>query len=78
MHWHVSKVGMPGQTLGYVQISPRSLQNRPLADLSVVGHGWVVERTGQLVDASPKPVQAKLPPVHTQVAFAGKVGHGTR
>jgi hypothetical protein len=69
---------MPGQTLGYVQMSPGSLQNRPLADFSVSGHFSVVERTGQLVDASPKPLQAKLPPLHTQVAFAAKVGHGTR
>ena len=69
---------MPGHTLGYVHTSPKSLQNRPLADFSGAGHCSVVERTGQLVDASPKPVHEKLPPVHTQVAFDAKVVQGAR
>jgi|SRR5579859_6319277 len=59
-------------------MSPRSLQNRPLADLSVVGHASAAERTGQPVDASPNPVHTKLPLVHVQLAFDAKVGHGAR
>jgi hypothetical protein len=78
MHWQESKVGMPGHTLGYVQMSPRSLQKSPFADFSVKGHDSVVESIGQRVDASPKPVHTKLPPVHTQVAFDENVGQGAR
>ena len=69
---------MPGQALGYLQTSCRSLQKRPLAALSVVGHASVVERAGHPVPASPKPPHAKCPPEQTQLAFAGKVAHGAR
>jgi hypothetical protein len=77
-HWHESKSGMAVQALGYVQMSPSSLQKRPLAAVSFVGHGSVMERTGHAVPASPKPVHEKRPPEQTQLAFAAKVTHGAR
>src|SRR5580704_12769492 len=69
---------MPEQALGYVQMSPRSLQKRPSAAVSLIGHACVVERTGHAVPASPKPAHTKCPPEQTQLAFAAKVTHGTR
>ncbi len=69
---------MPAHALGYGQNRPGSVQNSPLAPLSDRGHASVVVSTGQAVPASPKPLQTKLPPVHTHTAFAVNVVHGAR
>ena len=80
-HWHVSYSVPLEQVLGYGHWRPDSVQACWFASTSVAGHTSVAEGAGHAglsPMASALPVtstHAKAPPVHVQVAIAGKMPH---